>query len=74
LEAEYELAVGGAIQPGRGVDARDPQLPELALALAAVAVLVIQRVEQALAGLFPEPMATATLALHHSHDFVMAAA
>jgi hypothetical protein len=49
-------------------------LAKVSLALATVTVSVIQRVKQAFAGFLPEPMATATLALHHPHDFVMAAA
>jgi hypothetical protein len=49
-------------------------LAELALALAAVTVSIILRVKQAFARFFPEPVAAATLALHHSHDFVVTAA
>src|SRR5688500_7927354 len=40
LEAGHEAAVAQAVEPGRGVDARDPEGPELALLLAAVAVRV----------------------------------
>ena len=50
LEAADELAVGEAVLAGRRVDADDPQLAHLALALLAVAGRVGERVEQGLAG------------------------
>jgi len=74
LEAGNESAIRQAVGPRARVDARDPQLAELALALAAVTVSIVERVQQTFARFFPEPVAAATLALHHSQDFVVAAA
>lgn len=42
LQAEHEFAVGQAVQTRSGVDADDPQLAEVALPLATVAVRVQQ--------------------------------
>src|SRR5690606_36251687 len=56
LEAVDEAAVGQALLPRGGVDPGDPQAPEVALALAAVPVLVPQRVHHGLVG---DPVATA---------------
>ena len=49
-EAVDELAVGEAVRPHRGVDARDPEAAELALAVVAVAGRVLHRVEERLVG------------------------
>src|SRR5687767_11524487 len=50
LEAVHELAVAHALLAGGGVDADDPQAPEVALLVAAVAVRVGVRLEQGLLG------------------------
>jgi hypothetical protein len=55
LEALDEAVVGHAVEPAGGVDPLDPQLPEVALALLAVAVGVGHRVEHLLLGLAVEP-------------------
>ena len=54
-QALDEPVVGDVVRAGRGVDAGDPQLPEVALAGLAVAVLVGRGVEQLLLGLAVEP-------------------
>src|SRR6185312_15706508 len=46
-----ETVVGEAVGPGARVDARDPQLAEVALAVTAVAVRVLHRVQHLLLGL-----------------------
>src|ERR1700729_288867 len=51
LQALDEPVVGHAVRPRRGVDALDPQPPEHALAVLAVAVGVGHRVERLLLGL-----------------------
>src|SRR3954468_23103168 len=55
LEPLHEPVVGHVVQPGRGVDAGDPQLAEVTLARLAVAVVVGRRVEQLLLGLAVQP-------------------
>src|SRR5687767_2289110 len=50
LEAVHELAVAHALLAGGGVDADDPQPPEVTLLVAAVAVRVRIRLEQGLLG------------------------
>src|ERR1700683_4013730 len=49
-EAVDDAAVGEAVQTRRGVDARDPQRPELALVLPPVAVGVLPRLDHGLLG------------------------
>src|SRR5215210_506376 len=46
----HELRVGQALTPGRGVDADDPQAPEIALAVAPIAIGVLVGLEQRLLG------------------------
>src|SRR5687767_5886469 len=55
LEPLDEAVVGHAVLTSGGVDAGDPELPEVALALLAVPVLVRRRVEQLLLRLAVEP-------------------
>src|SRR3954470_11767848 len=61
LEALHEAVVGHVVEPGRRVDAGDPQLAEVALARLAVAVGVGGRVEHLLLGLAVQPRALAAV-------------
>jgi len=54
-QALYEPVIGHPVGPGRGVDPLDPQPPEIALAVLAVAVGVGHRVEDLLLGLAVQP-------------------
>src|SRR5580692_1839088 len=62
LQPLDEPVVGHAVGPGRGVDALDPQPPERALAVLAVAVRVDHRVELLLLGLAIQAGPLATVA------------
>src|SRR5580658_7670679 len=62
LQPLDEPVVGHAVGPGRGVDALDPQPPERALAVLAVAVRVDHRVELLLIGLAIQAGPLATVA------------
>src|SRR5687767_6071425 len=57
-EAVDQAAIGQAMQPGGGVDAHDPQAPEVALLVAAVIRRVAERVHD---GLMREPIVRAAL-------------
>src|SRR5699024_1267395 len=63
LEALDKPVVGHVVGPGGRVDAGDPQLPEVALALATVAVAVGHRVEHLLLGLAVQARALPAVAL-----------
>src|SRR5262249_48368626 len=62
-ESADEAAVAHAVGPGRGVDALDPELSEVALARPAVAVGVLQRVHDLLVGSAVAPALVAVVAL-----------
>src|SRR5262245_34870978 len=71
-EPAVEAAVGEPVRPRPGVDARDPEAPELALALLAVAVGVLPAALDGLAGNAHEPVAAAEVALGVREDLVVA--
>src|SRR5690349_18254944 len=62
LQALDEAVVGHAIGAGARVDARDPQLAEVALAVTTVAVRVLHRVQHLLLGLAVQPGTLPTVA------------
>ena len=62
LQALDEPVVGHPVRAGRGVDAGDPQLPEVALLGAPVAVGVVERVEHLLLRLAVQPRALPAVA------------
>ena len=68
LEALDQPVVGDAVGAGRRVDPRDPQLAELTLAGAPVAVGVGQRMQLLLFGLAVEPGPLAAVALRGLED------
>src|SRR5262249_29335741 len=73
VEAVHQLAVGERVLAGSGVDARDPQAAELALALLAVAVRVDPGALDGLAGHPEQPAARSVVALGLLQDAVVPA-
>ena len=65
LQAEYQPAVGETMQAGGGIDARDPQLAQVALARAAVAVSVPHALHQRFVRAAEQAMTSAKEALGH---------
>src|SRR5919198_659233 len=63
LDPVHEARVGQAVLAGGGIDARDPQPAEVPLAVAAVAVRVLVRLEQGLLGPLVARMGLAPVAL-----------
>src|SRR4051812_19459234 len=72
LQARDELPVGDPILAGRGVDADDPELSHLALALLPVAGRVGHRVQQCLASRLDQARLRALAALRVLHEALVA--
>src|SRR5438034_917170 len=71
-QAVHEAVVGDLVQPRRGVDADDPQPPELAFLAPAVAVGVLRRPLDRLLGRLPQLAAPAEVALGELHHLLLA--
>src|ERR1700744_3431781 len=69
LQAVDELRVRHPVDTGRGVDARDPQATEVALAVTAVAVTVEIGLEDGLLGLLVVTRRVTAHALGHRQGF-----
>jgi hypothetical protein len=63
FEPGDQLAVGGSVQAGRGVDAGDPQLAKIALAHAAITGRVPEALEHGLIRTLEQPVLGAALSL-----------
>src|SRR5678816_2818093 len=72
LQAGHELAVGHAEAAGRGVDARDPELAEVALLGAAVAIGVLPGAHDRFLGNAKDVLAAAAKALGENEDLLVA--
>jgi hypothetical protein len=68
VQAVHELRVAHAVQAGGGVDTGDPELADLALLGATIAILVHQRVTHLLLGLTVATRTLAVVALGHLQD------
>jgi len=73
LEAVDEAAVGRAVQASSGIDARNPEFAQIALAHAAVAVSIPKAFEHGLIRTPEKAVAAAKIALVHFQDFLMTA-
>lgn len=68
LEAVHELRVGDLVHAGGGVDAGDPQAADLALLVATVAVLILERVLHLLLGVLVAARRLTVIALGAVED------
>ena len=71
LQRGHQPAVGGAVQAGRGVDAGDPQLAQVALADAAIAGGVPQALQHGFVGALEQQVLRAALALRDLQNFLV---
>src|SRR5579884_1615096 len=74
LKKVHELAVGQAMLPCRGVDARDPERPHIALAIAAVAIGIGQGVGDRLVRRAERAMAHPAMSGGQLEDLLVTAA
>src|SRR5262245_15885488 len=70
VQAVDEAAVRRAVEPGRRVDARNPQLAEVALALAPVPVGIVEREQHGLVRPPEHTMPLALVARRHRDDLL----
>ena len=71
VQAIDQAAVGQTVQAGRRVDTRDPELPELPLALAPIAIRVLAGLDNRLLGRLVKFAARAVIALRLGEDLLV---